>query len=53
MKTLFRAFALTILFASFTYAAPGGVISGIVKGPEGSAFKALLCARRARKLKSP
>jgi hypothetical protein len=39
MKTLFRAFALTILFTSFTYAAPGGVISGTVKSPDGATFK--------------
>jgi hypothetical protein len=39
MKTLFKAFGLAILFASFTQAAPGGVISGSVKGPDGAAFR--------------
>jgi virginiamycin B lyase len=51
MKTLFRAFALTILFASFTYAAPGGVISGTVKGPDGSAFKGAFVRAQSAKTK--
>ncbi|MGA7792924.1 MAG: carboxypeptidase-like regulatory domain-containing protein [Candidatus Acidiferrales bacterium] len=51
MKILFRAFALTILFASFTYAAPGGVISGTVKGPDGSTFKGAFVRAQSTKTK--
>src|SRR5271169_3400129 len=51
MKTLFRAFALTILCASFTYAAPGGVISGTVKGPDGSAYKGAFVRAQSAKTK--
>lgn len=51
MKTLFRAFALTILFASFTYAAPGGAISGTVKGPDGSAYKGAFVRAQSAKTK--
>jgi len=39
MNTPLKAFGLAILFASLTHAAPGGVISGSVKGPDGAAFK--------------
>src|SRR6202521_2888016 len=51
MKILLRAFALTFLFASFTYAATGGVISGTVKGPEGSAFKGAFVRAQSPKTK--
>src|SRR4029077_7920680 len=33
------ALCLTILFAAAAFAAPGGVISGSVKSPDGSAFQ--------------
>jgi hypothetical protein len=38
MNTLSNAVGLVILITSFAYAAAGGVISGIVKDPDGSAF---------------
>ena len=51
MKPLFRAFAITILFASFAYAAPGGVISGTVKGPDGSVYKGAFVRAQSTKTK--
>src|SRR6202165_3882079 len=51
MNTLFRALGLLILSASFTYAASGGVISGTVKGPDGSAFKGAFVRAQSTKTK--
>ena len=52
MKTLLQGIsALTILFASFTYAAPGGVISGTVKGPDGSVYKGAFVRAQSTKTK--
>src|ERR1700730_8270009 len=39
MKSLLRALGLVLLFASFSYGASDGTISGMVKGPDGSPFK--------------
>ena len=39
MKSLLRILGLVLLFASFSYGASDGTISGIVKGPDGSPFK--------------
>jgi virginiamycin B lyase len=39
MKPLFRALGFVFLFASFSYGASVGTISGTVKGPDGSPFK--------------
>ena len=39
MKSLFRAFGFVLLFASLSYGASGEMISGTVKGPDGSPFK--------------
>jgi hypothetical protein len=36
---ILKGVGLVILITSFAYAAVGGVISGIVKDPDGSAFK--------------
>ena len=51
MKTLLRALGLAILIASFTSAAFGGVISGTVKGPDGSAFKGVFVRAQSAKTK--
>jgi virginiamycin B lyase len=51
MNTLLRALGLTVLFASLTYAAPGGVISGTVKGPDGAAFKGAFVRAQSAKTK--
>ena len=39
MKSLLRVLGLVLLFASFSYGASDGTISGMVKGPDGSPFK--------------
>jgi virginiamycin B lyase len=39
MKSPFRALGFVFLFASLSYGASGGMISGTVKGPDGSLFK--------------
>jgi virginiamycin B lyase len=39
MKSIFRALGFVLLFASFSYGASVGTISGTVKGPDGSPFK--------------
>ncbi len=51
MNTLMRALGLTILCASLTQAAPGGVISGSVKGPDGSAYKGAFVRAQSTKTK--
>src|SRR6266436_1511242 len=39
MNTIGRALGLAMLFSSLSYGAPGGTISGTVKGPDGSSFR--------------
>jgi hypothetical protein len=51
MKTLFKAVGLVVLLASFTHAAAAGVISGTVKGPDGSAFKGAFVHAQSAKTK--
>jgi streptogramin lyase len=51
MNTLIRALGLLILSASFTFAASGGVISGTVKGPDGSVFKGAFVRAQSAKTK--
>ena len=38
MNHFFRAIGLLFLSASFVYAAPGGELSGTVKGPDGLGY---------------
>jgi streptogramin lyase len=51
MKTLFKAMGLVILIASLANAAFSGVISGTVKGPDGSAFKGAFVRAQSAKTK--
>ena len=39
MNTLARILGLAMLVSSLSYGAPGGIISGTVKGPDGSPFR--------------
>ncbi len=51
MNNMFRAFGLAILFASLAHTAPGGVISGTVKGPDGAVFKGAFVRAQSAKTK--
>ena len=51
MNTLFKVVVLVILLTSFANAAHGGVISGTVKGPDGSAFKGAFVRAQSAKTK--
>ncbi len=52
MKRVVDALLLVALFASVAHAAPGGTISGSVKGPDGAPFKAAFVAARNVKTKA-
>jgi streptogramin lyase len=51
MKRLLSALGLAVLFASLAHAAPGGVISGTVKGPDGTPFKGAFVRVQSAKTK--
>src|SRR5258707_4226151 len=51
MDKLLRAVGLVVLITSFAHAAAAGVISGAVKGPDGSAFKGAFVRARSTKTK--
>lgn len=51
MNRLLSALGLAVLMASFAHAAPGGVISGTVKGPDGGAFKGAFVRAQSVKTK--
>jgi virginiamycin B lyase len=51
MRTLFRAIGFMTLLTAFTNGAFGGVISGTVKGPDGSAFKGAFVRAQSSKTK--
>ena len=51
MKRLLSALGLAVLAASLAHAAPGGVISGTVKGPDGAPFKGAFVRAQSVKTK--
>jgi len=51
MDKLLRAVGLVVLITSFAHAAAAGVISGAVKGPDGSAFKGAFVRAQSVKTK--